>query len=132
MLHRSISAFVRLINNPDRDLVAIFVLPLVGGALVGVACHETGFISWLWSEAMLNTETTTIDRISVVSLLIGYPLCIASLLAMGMMYQWAGSRRYNAAMVDAGQGATGGLDYGLGYWTYTVNGVTARSRFAPR
>lgn len=133
-MERSISQFVRLINDVDRGLsyVVIFFMLIGGAALVGLIAYVTGFTNWLWVTATLDPNTSDIDRIGVGSLFVGMPAMLLVWFIVAIFYQKAGESRYETALAEAGNGATGGLGYGLGYWSYTVNGVTAHSRFAPR
>lgn len=134
VLHRTITAFVGLINDIDRGLSYFLLcsILLIGGAAVGLAAHLTGVISWLWNAGALNPDVTTYERIMIVGTFVGIPIMVALWYILDFYYQRAGTRRYERAMASAGHPLNGGLSYGLGYWSYQVgDNDPVRSRFAP-
>lgn len=132
-MNRSISQFVRLIND-DRSFSYLMLLCIyiLGSAAVGVIGYLTGFNAWLWTAIPLNPELSEFDRAGGVAFFIGQYLMLGIGFVTFGYYKRAGERRYEAAKTATGGRISGGLAYGFGFWAYTVNGVTAHSRFAPR
>lgn len=133
MLHRSISAFVRLINGDQLlSYLLLMGILLIGGATVSFVAHEAGVVDMVWDAAQFDPTESELTRIGTVGMLLGMYTMLGIWYAIDKFYEVASNRCYKAAAAEEGHVEIGCIGHGLGYYSGSVNGKRFHSRFAPR